>query len=644
MSAVPSRRTHVWGEAPLSWGARPLAVWLSEDGAQARTIHGDGAWVEWRLDTGEVERVVTRCGDAAVATFIARGEAALVAHAPRLTAMNEIEHIDRPSGSRRTLARTYLGTSSLLLAPDESAFAAVPLDFGGVRSLYPIDGGEALAVSRGRERWLAIGPDGRRVLVVEIQHPDGWQLLGYEGDGSPIEDIGPPSFVLRVTGPGGETLAEAPLTRSAYDATAVFVADGTRVFCAYDGAVTSFRLDAVCEQWRVALEARVVALAEARDTLYVKGRSDGAPFFAALSLTDGSTRWTSPIDADAISADESTAIARWGSSLVVQDVARGAARELPVALEAVRTLALSTDGNRVAVKLGGRVVVASTKDPRRQTLDGVAPNEVLVFGTDDHLWTGDGQRWRSDEAGRFVPAPPSDATWQPWCWSASGERILGQFGRRISGSLALYDRSGAFVAQLAAGSRDTVACFEGEELVLFRLGQIWRYSAILPLAFVHPPRLVEWGLASDNVIAALGPGRLLLIDRNTHPRPTPPDRTPEQRRLRVIDHTQAVPVVRVLRSWSHREAEGEPMIAMSADGRRALDGVVGRPEVRLWDLDAGTLSDTIDLTEEGDGATSLAMAEDGRVFVIGTARGRVLRFELDDDVSAASAPTTRRTP
>ena len=230
----------------------------------------------------------------------------------------------------------------------------------------------------------------------------------------------------------------------------------------------------------------------------------------------------------------------------------------------------------------------------------------------------------------LVPEAPSGPSWQPWCWSASGARILARYGTLRSGSLAIYDTSSGSLNSIGQGGpQHSVGFFEGEELVLFALCQIWRTRLSEPPVFAHPPRGVEWALAHENLIAALGRDRLLLIDRNTTPRPSPPDRTPDTRRLRVVDHTQQVPVVRELQRWTHSEAEGEPMVAISADGHRAMDGVLGRPVVRVWDLDAAALLESIDLTEEGDGATSLAISSDGRVLAPGTARGRVLRFELD---------------
>lgn len=50
----------------------------------------------------------------------------------------------------------------------------------------------------------------------------------------------------------------------------------------------------------------------------------------------------------------------------------------------------------------------------------------------------------------------------------------------------------------------------------------------------------------------------------------------------------------------------------------------------MWDLVRGELIETLDLSREGDAASALAMNHDGRGFVVGTTRGRLLRFELDD--------------
>ena len=52
--------------------------------------------------------------------------------------------------------------------------------------------------------------------------------------------------------------------------------------------------------------------------------------------------------------------------------------------------------------------------------------------------------------------------------------------------------------------------------------------------------------------------------------------------------------------------------------------------VRLWEVESGATVDVIDLATSLDSATALAFAPDGAVLLVGTRRGVVLRFALDD--------------
>jgi hypothetical protein len=72
------------------------------------------------------------------------------------------------------------------------------------------------------------------------------------------------------------------------------------------------------------------------------------------------------------------------------------------------------------------------------------------------------------------------------------------------------------------------------------------------------------------------------------------------------------------------------MLAISYDGRRGIDAVREQPHVRVWDLDRGGLLAWFDLEADHDAVSALDLSDDGRVIAIGTTRGRVLRFEVDE--------------
>lgn len=633
---MPLRRTHVWGEAPFSWGSSVLAAQISDDGSVASSIHADGAWVEWDVATGLRRRVISRGRTLVAATFLAHGESALVMVAPHLQATREIETIDRASGDRRMHTRTSSGVSSLMLAPDETAFACAPRGLGPVHSLHPIEGGEPFVTSHSRHRWLAIGPDRARIALVEIPHPDGWRILGYGGDGSPIEEeAGPPTYELQLLGSAGETLEVWPVGGPSGAPSAVFAPDGRHVIAIHDGALFAWdRIDGR-ERWRVPLDAKYGRLWTQHGRLYFAGY-ETTFFVRAIALEDGSTRWTSPIAGSSITSDETLMVASEGSSLALYDVKRGVRRETRPAHPPVRMLAFSSDARQVAAKIAYATVGIGSVSERDgdatwSVTAGVSTRDVLTFDPRGRLWTGEGQIWVLGEHGALLREPDSDPQWQPRCWSASGARVLVEYGRPGTSSLAVYDAAGAYVSGIGQGGpRHSLGLFEGEELVLFALCQIWRTRFEDRPVFVHPPRLVERWLAHDNVIGALAPGRLLVIDRKTQPRVVRPDRTPETRRLRLVDHTESEPTVRVLKEWSHREAIGEPLIALSADGTRALDAVVGEAQVRVWSIEACAEIGGVDLTDEGDAAASLAISRDGNVIAIGTTRGRVLRYEWSE--------------
>jgi WD40 repeat protein len=99
----------------------------------------------------------------------------------------------------------------------------------------------------------------------------------------------------------------------------------------------------------------------------------------------------------------------------------------------------------------------------------------------------------------------------------------------------------------------------------------------------------------------------------------------EDQEVLYWDVEAGTPVARLL---GHRDAVRR--VAVFPDGKRALstsmDGTA-----RLWDLATGKEIDRIDLTSIEDAPDGLAIAADGRSFCVGTAHGRVLRFECSSE-------------
>src|SRR5205085_1737206 len=67
--------------------------------------------------------------------------------------------------------------------------------------------------------------------------------------------------------------------------------------------------------------------------------------------------------------------------------------------------------------------------------------------------------------------------------------------------------------------------------------------------------------------------------------------------------------------------------ALSPDGKRALS-VSDDGTLKLWDVAEGEELDSIAIGDSGDVPCCVALAPDGRSFVVGTADGVVLRFKL----------------
>jgi hypothetical protein len=571
MSRRAVRQTHAWGDAPFSWSAPVLAARVSGDGSLMSSVHRDGAWVEWDIASGEIARIVARVGPTQAASFVPDGETAIVVRRPSPESYGEIESIDRASGARTPKDR-WTSADRILISPAGTSFACTN------GSLVPLGGGSLHAIGDAtvtalNEPTLALGNEGLRVVIVTIPHPGPWRFLGHDADGNPdYEPPGPSRHEVRVLDARGETLAAWP-TDQPYWVRGLFRAEEPHVIVFVNDSLTSWVLDAKRERWCVPMPATHVELFEEHSRLYAS--ADGRSL-RALSFVDGATRWSSPIAACSITEDESLAIVPWGSSLALLDVKRGARRDLPAARSEIQRVVLSADTQRVMAQWQGA--------PRSGTGIG-----STLDGTWSEPLEASDLEWRARDASRSPSARPE---WAPF--------------------LGVH----------------RAAVFEGDEVVTLGAGTLSRFRLQNGAPWYAPSRTVDGSV--DNVVGALAPGRLLLIDRRTAPRRVAPAFLPEKRTLRVFDTARDPLQARELRSWSHAEAVGEPMLAISYDGRRGIDAVREQPHVRVWDLDRGGLLAWFDLEADHDAVSALDLSDDGRVIAIGTTRGRVLRFEVDE--------------
>jgi hypothetical protein len=88
-----------------------------------------------------------------------------------------------------------------------------------------------------------------------------------------------------------------------------------------------------------------------------------------------------------------------------------------------------------------------------------------------------------------------------------------------------------------------------------------------------------------------------------------------------------------VRSLQTEPSMGHGVEAVAVSSTGALGAaLVGREprttHVQLWDLMAGTLLDTIDLSPAVDRGRSVAFSSDDRTLYVGTNRGAILRWSL----------------
>lgn len=575
-------RTHAWGEAAFAWPAPALAVDPAIAGRGSRSVHADGALVAWDDASGTVRAVLSR-GEAARSARFLRAGVVVVARA------TSIEVIEPDGVTVRWSQRSLSQSSDLIVASDAESFALVPpYGFATCRAMSPITG-EVLESSGPRERWIALGPGVSRVAVVEVPDPRPPAVTGRDAAGDPLyAPSPPPTYELRVQRNGGVVIARRPV-----DAAAV------------SGGYVTARIDAEGQRAFVWIRERREAIDLATGDP-VAWRDADVPQGSPPQL--GPTPSADPARVHGVALDPAGTYVAWCRGPDV-DVAQSPPTEIAVAS------ARGDDGVRRATIFGWSHVVLSMVDD--------APR---VFASANPV-----REWRCHEDDAPAPRadlPGSDA--MPWRVSPSGQLLLLRSG---SSKLWVCERAtGRVVATTVYTGGISEATFTDDErtLLVAHGEQISRLDVADSLRWRS-----HWTVRDvpARLAVALGQAVALVADHRTGDdlQCRPHLRKPWVARLRVLELAPGEPhaAVRVeLRQWPLAPGV-EPILAISRDGRVGLDAMKGEPELRIWDLVAGARIDALSLALENDAPVHAAASDDGTVFVVGTARGRVLRYRVE---------------
>ncbi len=131
------------------------------------------------------------------------------------------------------------------------------------------------------------------------------------------------------------------------------------------------------------------------------------------------------------------------------------------------------------------------------------------------------------------------------------------------------------------------------------------------------------------IAPGLTPGSALVVTGGEDGAIQIDDRSPKHRAKPTViaAHTLAVTALSAF-----------PVLATAPHARFAISGSLDGT-LAIWDITTGDLVDRIDLSASGDVPLTLAVAADGRSFLVGTRRGVILQFAFDAPrVSAATSP------
>lgn len=627
-----TRLVNVWGAYGLKHAANILALRWTPDGRELLTHH-HGVFSLWDAATGEETRrfpapgrvrdaeftpdgrwIVYAASDGVSAVEVAPPYAArVVARFPRQSYAlavtpdgarvavavwdGTIRHCDLATG--REFARSF-GTGSLVLTPDGRSVVARTPDDGA--ALFDLDTGRIRSVLDPPERrsgvW-AFTPDGAAVAL-GFPGPEGFVMVREVATGAVrwqarCHESGILSLAFSADGQELYTTAWAGDGFRVWDAASGDALRDGRPFCVPSGAaLAAGRVAYAPDRSRAAVlvsdeEVRLVDLTTLREVTVHEGHRCCV---SAVAFTpDGRAAITASYDRTLRVRDVATGATEWTFECPAAETAGGHRPQLTYGdgSDAVWQYASGDAGpHDVSVAPDGRAAFTAGPGDVVRVWD-------LVTGVEREPWRGhtDGVKGLDlSRDGALAVTCGGDQTVRVWdVYRAAPRRVL-------------LAHDGYVHAAVLAPTGERVLVV-GEELV--RVFDVAEGAVRATFEGADQPGdsggVARW--LPDGLRALVGAWwgdawRVVLWNTVTGEVP------------HALDLEREVTA-----------------LAPSPDGRlcavASADGAV-----RLWEIESGATVDVIDLAASLDSATTLAFAPDGAALLVGTRRGVVLRFALDD--------------